>query len=333
MASHDTNDPLARDIERITALRDQGRLTDAEAERLIAVLRGDAPVAAADDEPDHAGEPEAPSAPEVPSAPEAASEPEAPSAPASEPAAPPPASPAAAAAPATANLPTPPSLPTTPRAADATRPADDLGVRWLRIEMLAADLLVEPQPGLEAPRLRREVEDATLEPHGGGWRLRYRVDLGSWSIFGNHRGSPARIEVDVPLGMGVDLDVKAGDVAIRGVTHVRGRMLAGDLAIDGASYVDVDKKAGDFEARIRPTAGRQRLVAKAGDLDVVLLPGSDVRVSADVKVGDLSVKGAGLPGARNAHGIGQRYSGTLGAGTAELELRLAAGSMTLRTEG
>ncbi len=311
MASHDTNDPMARDVERITALRDQGRLTDAEAERLIAVLRGDAPVDAADAdaEPEHVGEPEAAS--------ESAAAP---------PAAPPdtPSAPAAA---------TPASVPTTPRAVEPARPADDLGLRWLSIEMIAADLLVEPQPGLEAPRLRREVEDATLEAHGDGWRLRYRAELSSWSIFGNHRGMPARIEVDIPVGMGVELDVKAGDVEIRGVTHVRGRMLAGDLAIDGASYVDVDKKAGDFEARIRPTAGRQRLVAKAGDLDVVLLPGSDVRVSADVKVGDLRVEGPGLQGARNSHGIGQRYSGTLGAGAAELELRLAAGSMTLRTEG
>ena len=283
MASHDSNDPLARDVERITALRDQGRLTDAEAERLIAVLRGDAPA------------------------------------------------PPTAATPA--SVPAPPRVATEASATESSRPADDLGVRWLTIEMLAADLLVEPQPGLEAPRLRREVEDATLEPHGGGWRLRYRVDLGSWSVFGNHRGAPARIEVDVPEGMGVELDVKAGDVEIRGVSHVRGHMLAGDLLIDGASYVDVDKKAGDFEARIRPTSGKQRLVAKAGDLDVVLLPGSDVRVSADVKVGDLSVKGPGLQGERNSQGIGQRYSGTLGAGAAELELLLAAGSMTLRTEG
>ena len=283
MASHDTNDPLARDVERITALRDQGRLTDAEAERLIAVVRGDAP--------------------------------------------------AAPTAPTPASVPTAPSVATEASAAESARPADDLGVRWLVTEMLAADLLVEPQPGLDAPRLRREVEDATLEPHGDGWRLRYRNELSSWSIFGNHRGSPARIEVDIPVGMGVELDVKAGDVEIRGVSHVRGRMLAGDLVIDGASYVDVDKKAGDFEARIRPTSGKQRLVAKAGDLDVVLLPGSDVRVSADVKVGDLSVKGPGLQGERSSHGIGQRYGGTLGAGAAELELRLTAGSLTLKTEG
>ena len=309
MSEDYTNDPLARDIERIHALRDQGRLTGAEAERLIAVLRGAAPAAEIDAEAS------------VDAAPVRADEP------AVEPAqAPIPPERATPATPAT-----PPVVATT-STTQASQPRDDLGVPWLVTEMLAADLVVEVKPGIDAPHLRKPVEDATLEREGDGWRLRYRTEWSSWGIFGSGRGAPARIEVDVPEGMGVELDVKAGDVTVRGVSHVRGRMLAGDLAIDGASFVDVDKKAGDFEARIRPTAGKQRLVAKAGDLDVVLLPGSDVRVSASVKVGDLRIRGEGFKGSRESQGIGHRQSLTLGAGTAELELRLSAGSMTLKTE-
>ncbi len=235
--------------------------------------------------------------------------------------------------PAAARAPQPPPTTTGGVTKPATaQPRDDMGVAWLVTEMLAADLVVEAKPGIAAPSLRKPVEDATLEPEGDGWRLRYRTEWSGWSIFGSRRDGPDRIEVDVPEGMGLELDVKAGDVTVRGVAHVRGRMLAGDLMIDGASFVDVDKKAGDFEARIRPTAGKQRLVAKAGDLDVVLLPGSDVRVSATVKVGDLRIRGDGVKGSRESQGIGHRQSFTLGAGTAELELRLAAGSMTLKTE-
>ena len=296
MSEDYTNDPLARDIERIHALRDQGRLTAEEAERLVAVLRGaegDASPAAEDASADTgAPQPQRPVVPAPPSPPQPA-----------------------------APTPSPP----------APSPADDLGIVWLTTEMLAADLVVEATPGIAEPRLRTTVEDAKLTPENGHWRLRYRSDWSNWSFFGN-RGAPERIEVEVPEGMGVQLDVKAGDVVVRGVSHVRGRMLAGDLEIDGADYVDIDKKAGDFEARIRPTAGQQRLVAKAGDLDVVLLPGSDVSISADVKVGDLRVKGEGLQGERDAHGIGHRYRGTLGSGTAQLELRLSAGSLTLKTE-
>ncbi len=321
MTEHDSNDPLARDIERINVLRDQGRLTGAEADRLIAVLRGAAPAAEIDADSGAAADATAAAAPmsadePAVAAPQAPLPPERPTPPT------PPAPPAP---------PTAPTPPTTP-ATRASRARDDMGVPWLVTEMLAADLVVEAKPGIDTPSLRKPVQDATLEREGDGWRLRYRTEWSNWSIFGGRSGGPDRIEVDVPEGMGVELDVKAGDVTVRGVSHVRGRMLAGDLVIDGASFVDVDKKAGDFEARIRPTAGTQRLVAKAGDLDVVLLPGSDVRVSASVKVGDLRIRGEGFKGSRESQGIGHRQSLTLGAGTAELELRLSAGSMTLKTE-
>ena len=321
MTEHDSNDPLARDIERINVLRDQGRLTGAEADRLIAVLRGAAPAAEIDADSRAAADATADAAPmsadePAVAAPQAPLPPERPTPPT------PPAPPAP---------PTAPTPPTTP-ATRASRARDDMGVPWLVTEMLAADLVVEAKPGIDTPSLRKPVQDATLEREGDGWRLRYRTEWSNWSIFGGRSGGPDRIEVDVPEGMGVELDVKAGDVTVRGVSHVRGRMLAGDLVIDGASFVDVDKKAGDFEARIRPTAGTQRLVAKAGDLDVVLLPGSDVRVSASVKVGDLRIRGEGFKGSRESQGIGHRQSLTLGAGTAGLGLRLSAGSLTLKAE-
>jgi len=282
---------LARDIERIEALRAQGRLSGDEAQRLIAVLRGEQPEAV-----DALADVPAPDA------------------------APRGAEPAPSDAPASAeDVATPP----------VSHATDD--VRWLVTEMLAADLLIEVDPNLTEPHLRTNVADASLEAHGSGWRLRYRAEGTGWSFFGAN-WSPERIEVLLPPTMGVELDVKAGDVRLSGVSHVRGRMLAGDLSIDGAAYVDIDKKAGDLDIRMRPVQGQQRVIAKAGDVDVTLLPGSDVRVQADVKVGDLRVDGAGLLGERTSAGIGQRYGGSLGAGTAELTVRLTAGSLRLRTQ-
>ncbi len=299
-SEHDTNDPLARDVERILALRDSGRLSAAEADKLIAVLRGEAPndvepVTEMSDAPDaEAATPGAQSEPSVPPAPAAP----------------------------------PPSASGQERPGPAARP-DAVGVRWLTLAVAAADLRVTPGEAGSEPRLREEVEGATLEATSDGWRLEYRVDRGSWWGIGS---SPARLDVEVPSDAGVVLDVKAGDVELEGVRYVRGRMLAGDLLIDGAEEVDVDKKAGDFTARIRPTSGRHRLVAKAGDLDVTLLRGADVSVSANVKVGDLDTSGAGLEGERSSRGVGQRYSGRLGSGSAELELSLTAGSLRLRSE-
>jgi hypothetical protein len=308
---HDTPDPLASDIERIHALRDQGRLTPAEAERLVAVLRGEAPNADDDAVASDVG------ATAGARAGSSASARTAPTGGADGPTAG-----AAELAPPSASGPEPAS----PGDLGA---AEGSGARWFVIELLAADLNVTAVAGIDEPRLQRTVEGATLERHGDGWRLRYRSDRGRWGVWGNQ---PERIDVEIPSELGIELDVKAGDVTLTGVRSVRGRMLAGDLEIEGAAHVDVDKKAGDLTARIRPSSGRQRLVSKAGDLEVTLLPGSDVRVTADVKVGDLHADGPGLQGRRDSHGIGQRYRGTLGAGTAELELRLAAGSLRLRTE-
>ena len=292
---------LKRDIERIEALRDQGRLSEEEARRLIAVLRGEAPDEEVDAQPSEPTEPTERADREAPVAPAA---PVAPVAPVS-----------------TAGS----------SSVVASAPADDLAGAWLVAEMLAADLVVESVAGVTEPRLRTPVDDARLEREGDGWRLRYRTDLASWSFFGSNRG-PERIEVELPPEMGVDLDVKAGDVKLQGVSRVRGRMLAGDLEIDGAEHVDIDKKAGDLEVRMRPTSGTQRVIAKAGDVDVTLLGGSDVRVSADVKVGDLRVDGDALRGERSSKGVGHHYLGTVGSGTAELSLRLTAGSMRLRTK-
>jgi hypothetical protein len=320
---------LQRDIERVEALRDQGRLSEEEAHRLIAVLRGEAP----DDEPD--AEPGAPDDRAAAAAPArraaavdddidgALSEAgeavdEALRAVADE---------TGRAASAGAFV--------TASSAEGARatteaPADDLGITWLLAEMLAAELVVESVAGATEPRLRTPVDDAVLEHHGDGWRLRYRSDRSSWTFFGLDR-TLERIELELPVGMGVELAVKAGDVRLQGVTHVRGRMLAGDLLIDGASFVDVDKKAGDLEVRMRPTSGSQRVIAKAGDVDVTLLDGSDVRVAADVKVGDLRVDGALLQQERSSKGVGHRYVGTVGAGSAELTVRLTAGSLRLRS--
>ncbi len=310
---NDQHDPFARDVERIQALRDQGRLTEDEASRLIAVLRGEA--TSPEDEPAGASD--------------AATEPAAGAAQVAEPAAvPEPAAPASPRAPDPPLAPEPPVAPEAPAAPQPVVAESASGVRWLTTEMLAADLVVVAVEGLGEPRLRAQVQGAVLQPEGSGWRLRYRVDGGSWPLWGNR---PERIEVEIPRGAGVQLDVKAGDVKLEGVEHVRGHMFAGDLNIDGATSVDVDMKTGDLDARIRPTAGRQRLVCKAGDLKVTLLRGADVRLTASVKLGELSVKGA-LLGRHDTQGLGHRYSGTLGDGRAELELRLAAGDLRVRTE-
>lgn len=299
---NDRDDPiaaLARDIARIEALREQGRLDADEAQRLIDVLRGD---------------------------------PELDAAVASDGAASTPGGATASESPAIAGLAAPAAAVATAPAAPAARPdVDEAGVEWLAVDLLATDLEITVADVAE-PRLREGGDHVRLQRHGAGWRLDAPDQRRPWSFFGlEHAADPVR--VDLPGGMGVDLDVKAGDVRIVGVGHVRGRMLAGDLDVEAASHVSIDKKAGDLDVTLRPTSGTQRIDAKAGDVNVTLLPGSDVRVSAVVTVGDLRVVGPAVSGSRTSRGVGSSYEGTIGGGAAELTLRLTAGSLRLRAEG
>jgi hypothetical protein len=104
-------------------------------------------------------------------------------------------------------------------------------------------------------------------------------------------------------------------------------MLAGDLSVRDAAAVDLSKAAGDLSVAFRPTTGRHRISAKAGDVDVRFLPGSDASVEASVSMGDLDAPGFEV----DDRMVGAQARGTLGAGSAQVEVRLTAGDLNLRT--
>jgi hypothetical protein len=310
---HTPRTSVDADIERIEAMRDAGTITADEAERLITVLRD---VAAAESEIGAAAPPPAPTAPEAP---------EAPTAPA------PPAHDAAPAAPASARSDSPfaDALAAVGTITGATAGAAGTGAgttpgrSTLAVHVIAGDVLIE-SGDVDEPYLRGDSDDLTLERVGEGWRLS-QIRTG-WL----ERLPPADVDVVVPRSFGVALDVKAGNVRIRAVRAVTGRMLAGDLDIDGAEAVDLDKAAGDLDARLTLTSGSHRIRSKAGDVDVRLLPGSDVTIDAEARMGDVD---APRDFDRRRRGVGASASGRVGGGTARLELRLTAGRIRIETEG
>jgi hypothetical protein len=285
---------LDADIARIVAMRDAGTITADEAERLIKVLRD-----VADVESDLA-EPPAADAPATSDTPSGRDEPPVT---------------AAAATPAAAT----PFVAATGSQAGAAGPGAG---PTLTVSLLAGDLTVE-SGDVEEPTLRGDTNDLTLQRHGDGWRLD-QVRTG-WL----ERIPPVRVGVVVPRRLGVALDVKAGDVRIRGVRAVTGKMLAGDLDIDGAEAIDLQKTAGDLDARLRLTSGTHRIVAKAGDVEVRLLDGSDVAVAAEARVGDVAVPRRFEATRR---GVGASATGRIGAGAARLDVRLTAGRVRIQTE-
>ena len=136
------------------------------------------------------------------------------------------------------------------------------------------------------------------------------------------------VHVRLPRAWGVTLDLKAGDADVDGVPYVRGRMLAGDLSVRNAASVDLSKAAGDLAVSFRPTQGRHRISAKAGDVDVHLLPGSDAAIEASVSMGDLHAPGFEV----DDRMVGAQARGRVGAGSARVEVRLTAGDLSVRSD-
>ncbi len=278
------------DIERVRALRDAGQITPEEAERLIGVLT-ELDESHEDVDVEVAGTAAPAAVPEA-GVPEAA-------APVHEPVA----------------------------AATAATDAIDLapaGTRWCAIELTAADLSVvaddvdEPVvQGDDEQKLRvTQTDDGVRVTSERGWSLDRWVG----------RTPSLDVRVRLPRAWGVALDLKAGDADVAGVRYVRGRMLAGDLSVRDAESVDLSKAAGDLSVAFRPTQGRHRIAAKAGDVDVRFLPGSDAAVEASVSMGDLHAPGFEI----DDRMVGAQARGRVGAGNARVEVRLTAGDLSLR---
>jgi hypothetical protein len=212
-----------------------------------------------------------------------------------------------------------------PRTKDAPEPAAiaPAGTRWLRIELPAGDLDVRAAD-VDAPTLDDDEDGRVrLEPAADGARLFTDPQRGLLGRF-----TPGDARVRIPRAWGIDLDVKAGDLDVRDVPFVAGRILAGDVEVRGARGLDLTCLAGDVSIAVAPTEGRHRLVVRAGDLSVRLLPGSDVAVDGRVSVGDASARGL----QRERRGLGAVVHGRVGAGTAQLSIELGAGDLEVRAE-
>ncbi len=323
------------DIERVRALRDAGQITPEEAERLIGVL-------SELDETPEGGAVEATG----PASPAAAPEAAAPASGAPEPdaadagstvadrvrAAAREAAEAARQAAREASSQAREAVAearqsTTGAAASSTMAPIELapaGTRWCTVEMTAADLSVVADDIDEPVVEGDEDQKLVVTPTDEGVRV---TSERGWSIdrwVG--RGAALDVRVRLPRAWGLALDLKAGDADVAGVPYVRGRMLAGDLSVRDAASVDLSKAAGDLAVAFRPTQGRHRISAKAGDVDVRFQPGSDATVEASVSMGDLHAPGFEV----DDRMVGAQARGRVGAGNARVEVRLTAGDLSLR---
>ena len=204
----------------------------------------------------------------------------------------------------------------TPAQADLATPAD---VRWLTIDTLAGDIEVDVDASLDAPEADGP-DGMRLEAVDDDWVLSIERD-GFLERLLNAR-MDADLRIRIPAGMGVDLQVKAGDIDLRGVPFLRGHVLAGDVSASGLRGIDFTLSAGDLDLELAADEGDNRISMKAGDLRVNLDPASDVSIEGHVSIGDANIpEGFQV----QSKGLGKTYSGTLGDGTAQLHIRQSTG--------
>lgn len=235
--------------------------------------------------------------------------------------------PAATGAAATSSYPgTAPALPLSP-GGQVSGPGKG---QTVEVKLLAGNLRIEVDPALETPVANDDERgEVDLEKIGDGYRLGGATAEGSVLERMVSRLSRRDVHLSVPEGWGVRLDMKAGDVSVRGpLAFLSGQLLAGDLDADELHGVDLTVKAGDVDFTLLLTDGQHRIEAVAGDLDLRLLPSSDVSVKARVNVGDLSTP---KDWRRKARGLGHGVEHSLGTGRATFNLELATGDLTIGT--
>ena len=234
----------------------------------------------------------------------------------------------------TANAPlAPPSPPAppgeTPPPRSATSPNGNTtgdvtdGLRWVRVTMFAGNLEVRVDDELERPTTEGEVE---LTQEGRNYVVRQTLNEDFLSNLLNARRN---VEVTLPAGYGVDLNMKGGNVDLYDVPFLRGKMMAGNLDARALGGIRLDMKAGNLDASLRLTEGEHRLDLKAGNGELRFLPGSSVTVSGEVKVGGVETRGGAFVFERGRNYVGGRFHGAVGAGRASLEISQTAGNLEL----
>ncbi|CAN5887347.1 hypothetical protein BH24DEI2_BH24DEI2_00560 [soil metagenome] len=233
----------------------------------------------------------------------------------------------------------------TARTAAAQIPEENLPeeLRWVRVSMFTGDLDVCVDPGLSEPavdgepthfEVRKTGEDYVVGPvrrEQDRAPRREGIDGfidGITEFVGDlvgHIGGD--LNVRIPVGFGIILDSKAGDVDVRDVPFVKASLVAGDLDLRNVGGIDLSMSAGDVDASLRLTSGTHRIKVSAGDVDVTLLNGSSVSVVGAVSMGDVD---ADAPLSTKRTGMGGSLSGQVGDGRAKLELSVSAGDLDVR---
>jgi hypothetical protein len=153
------------------------------------------------------------------------------------------------------------------------------GPTWVRVVSVSGDVTVRVEPELVSPVAEGEhgpLPITTPEDEAAKGKLTVVV-------------LDEDLDLSLPLGYGVILDVKSGDVDIE-ECFVIGQVLSGDVRLESVSGVILTVLSGDVSGTLLITEGKHAIKVMSGDADIRLLSGSSVKVQGAVRSGTVTSK-------------------------------------------
>jgi hypothetical protein len=219
-----------------------------------------------------------------------------------------------------------------PAVAVAERPGPQAPARTVRVSISLGQVKV-----IGDPAIREAVAEGSHTAHHEGDQLFIEGDplRANGFTFGNSRGwlqthpwkDPLVVRMNPDLALQVV--VQGGQASVRGVRGaIRAEVHAGAIHVDGfEAPIDLEVEAGAVKAAGRLTTGSSRIRCDAGSVNLELLTGSSMRVSARTELGQVKLDGAGWR--TETHPRGAKEIAVLGAGAASLEVEVNIGSVKL----
>lgn len=186
------------------------------------------------------------------------------------------------------------------------------GLRWVKVHMLAGNIEASVDPSLQTPQLTRG--NADMRSVGQDVELdvqAVRSDFLGGLLGGIKAGD---IELKLPKGWGLEVDGKAGEVDVKDVACLRGRVLAGNVELERVHGLDLSVRAGNVEGSLLLTEGQHHLKVSMGNAELKLLEGSNVKVTPHVSLGNVS----------------PHHPPVMGEGRALLDVTVSMGNVEIR---
>jgi|UniRef100_A0A7C3HV12 hypothetical protein len=190
------------------------------------------------------------------------------------------------------------------------------GLRWVRLKLTAGQLEARLDPAIEMPVLEGPAEVRRVGPD-----LEIVPETNTGFLSGL-LGRMGRLELRLPPGWGLEVEGKAAQVEARGIDFLKGRVAVGNVELEAVKGLDLEVTAGNIEGSLLLQEGTHQLRVSMGNAELNLLPGSSVRLSASVSLGNQEIRGL----ERNPNG-GDRQ---IGEGRARLEVSVRMGNLEIK---